>query len=258
MPIENAPNEPPDTTDLSRYRLDQSFTETAGVKKPLTTVPVRKPNPQDFTRVHPSKDYRDAFAIIELKDDRESYLVLPKVAQAIPGEFFMANIHTAINRQGTVFLWPIRMPGPDGKMLEWHRSAAEAASLATRQWVRVKSNQGLSAYDIFSAEGVIADPAWPEVSFEQLLRIGFKDRMVDTLDHAVLNACAAPDMLDRFQHIVAVDFEFNFGGHNSVEAAARSGERPQPVCMVARDLRSGQTWRLRRGELGLVPGIRVE
>jgi hypothetical protein len=39
-----------DPFDLSKLRLDQSFTETAGVKKLLTTVPVRKPSPQDYVR----------------------------------------------------------------------------------------------------------------------------------------------------------------------------------------------------------------
>ena len=102
----NPPSEPQrdDPFDLSKLRLDQSFTETAGVKKLLTTVPVRKPNPQDFVRVHAGEDYRDDFALIELKDDRETYLVLPSIAREIPGEFFMATIRTAINRQGNVFL----------------------------------------------------------------------------------------------------------------------------------------------------------
>ena len=53
--------------------------------------------------------------------------------------------------------------------------------------------------------------------------------------------------------IVAVDFEFEFGGHTSFEDASRAGERPRPVCMVARELRSGQTWRLWRGEFGSEP-----
>lgn len=175
-----------DPFDLSKLRLDQSFTETAGVKKLLTTVPVRKPNPQDFVRVYAGEDYRDDFALIELKDDRETYLVLPSIAREIPGEFFMATIRTAINRQGNIFLWPIRMPGPDGKILEWHRSAAEAAAVAARQWVRVKANQGNSAYDIFVAEAAIAEPAWPEVTFQELLRIGFRDRLVDNIDYPVL------------------------------------------------------------------------
>ena len=53
-------------------------------------------------------------------------------------------------------------------------------------------------------------------------------------------------MLDPlpFRHVVAIDFEFEFGGHSTTAAANVSGERPRPVCMVARDLRSGQTWRL--------------
>ena len=62
-------------------------------------------------------------------------------------------------------------------------------------------------------------------------------------------------MLDRlpFKHVVAVDFEFEFGGHDSTAAAGRSGERPRPVCMVARELRTGETWRIWRGQFGKQP-----
>ena len=62
-------------------------------------------------------------------------------------------------------------------------------------------------------------------------------------------------MLDElpFKRIVAIDFEFDFGGHDSPEAASRSGERPRPVCMVAKELRSGQTWRLWRGQFEAQP-----
>jgi hypothetical protein len=49
---------------------------------------------------------------------------------------------------------------------------------------------------------------------------------------------------------VVVDTEFDFGGHKSIEEASRSGERPRPVCMVAKNLRTGQTWRIWRGEFG--------
>jgi len=56
-----------------------------------------------------------------------------------------------------------------------------------------------------------------------------------------------------YRAIVAADFEFEFGGHASFANASRAGERPRPVCMVARDLISGQTWRLWRGEFGSAP-----
>jgi len=56
-----------------------------------------------------------------------------------------------------------------------------------------------------------------------------------------------------YRYIVVADFEFNFGGHASFEEASRSGERPRPVCMVAKELRSGQEWRLWRGQFGPTP-----
>ena len=60
-------------------------------------------------------------------------------------------------------------------------------------------------------------------------------------------------MLEQFQHIVVADFEFDLGGHDTAEAAGRSGERPRPVCLVAKELRTGKTWRLWRGEFGNRP-----
>jgi hypothetical protein len=33
---------------------------------------------------------------------------------------------------------------------------------------------------------VIADPKWPEQPFQELLRIGFRDRLVNSLDHPLV------------------------------------------------------------------------
>jgi DNA polymerase-1 len=61
-----------------------------------------------------------------------------------------------------------------------------------------------------------------------------------------------------FRLIVAADFEFGFGSHDSSESAGRSGERSRPVCMVAKELRTGQVWRLWRGEFGSRPPFPLE
>jgi hypothetical protein len=121
-----------DPFNPAALRLDQSFADTVGVKKLLTTVPVRKPNRQEFVRVHPDPKYRlTPAAIIEVKEDREVYLVTPNMAQALPGEFVPVTLNLAINRQGVLFIWHVRLPGNDRKQNEWHRSAAEAAECAT-------------------------------------------------------------------------------------------------------------------------------
>ncbi len=48
-----------------------------------------------------------------------------------------------------------------------------------------------------------------------------------------------------YRHVVAADFEFEFGG--------QAGERPRPVCLVAKDLHGGREWRVWRGEFGTAP-----
>ena len=98
-----------DPFNPASLRLDQSFADTVGVKKLLTTVPVRKPNRQDFVRVHPDPNYRlTPAATIEVKEDREVYLITPGMAQALPGEFSLVTLFTTINRQGTLHLWPVK------------------------------------------------------------------------------------------------------------------------------------------------------
>ena len=165
-------------------RLDQSYADTVGVKKLLTTVPVRKPNRQDFVRVHPDPKYRlTPAAIIEIKEDREVYLVTPDMAQALPGEFAAATLFTTINRQGTLHLWPVKLPNPNGRQFEWHRSAAEGAERAMKKWVRVTASMSLRAYEIFEASGELPDPLWPDFSFQEILRIAFRDRILDRADH---------------------------------------------------------------------------
>ena len=69
------------------------------------------------------------------------------------------------------------------------------------------------------------------------------------------SVCAVSELLDLlpFRHVVAADFEFHFGGHASFEDAARSGEQPHPVCVVAKELRSGQVWRVWEDEFTSTP-----
>ena len=177
----------PNPFDPAALRLDQSYADTVGVKKLLTTVPVRKPNRQDFVRVHPDPKYRlTPAAIIEIKEDREVYLVTPDMAQALPGEFATVTLFTTINRQGTLHLWPVTLPNPDGRHNEWHRSAAEGAERAMKKWVRVTASMSLRAYEIFEASGELPDPLWPDFSFQEILKIAFRERLVDRADHPLV------------------------------------------------------------------------
>jgi hypothetical protein len=178
-------SELPDPFDLDSLRLSQAFTETAGVKKLLRTVPIRKPNRQDFVHVHPSADYRADFAMIE--HEREEYIVAGRdLISELTGEIMAKTLFTAITQQGGVFLWPVPLPNPDGRRNESHRSMREAADLGTTQWVRVKFNWALGAYEIMVPESAMAEPVWPQVTYQELIKLAFRDRLITDVDHPVV------------------------------------------------------------------------
>jgi hypothetical protein len=177
----------PDPFDPASLRL-QSFGAAVGVKKALLSVPVRKPDRSWFVRVHPDESYRLQTAVIELKEDRETYLVAPALWPELATEvtFSPRALFTAANRQGVVFVWPVRLPGPDGRVDEWSRTALEAADMAGKSWVRVVANMSLGAYDVFEATAQLPEPEWPGLPFRDLLKIAFKDRYIADLTHPVL------------------------------------------------------------------------
>jgi len=125
---------------------------------------------------------------VDLKEDREVYLVDPSLWPELAGEatFSPRALFTAANRQGVLFVWPLRLPGPDGKSDKWCDTALEAASRASGSWVRVVANMNLGAYDVYETQAQWPEPQWPTQSFSDLLRVAFKGKFIDSLEHPVL------------------------------------------------------------------------
>jgi hypothetical protein len=168
--------------------------ENTGVKKLLTTVPVRKPKPQTFFRVHPDEKYRINVALLELEEDGDIYLVPPPVLAALPEHIAALvkehTLYTCMTRQGTVFLWHVKAVPGKGRAA-WATSAREGASHAMKEWARIAWNHDLGAYEIVPAEEAlkIPEPVWSNIPpFQELLRIGFRNRIITTVNHPVIDA----------------------------------------------------------------------
>ena len=183
-----AEDKPLDPFDPERLKLSQDFASSLGVKKELLTIPVKKPSKEWWVRVHPDEEMRLQTGVIELKEDREMFIVDPNLWPVLSTEstFSPRLFVTAVNRQGVLFLWPIRLPGADGKIDDWSRSSLEAADIAQSQWVRVAANMSLGAYEVFTSEGALSDPEFPDKSLRDLLSVAFKDKLIDDLNHTVL------------------------------------------------------------------------
>jgi hypothetical protein len=176
----------PDPFDPASLRLDPGA-ELVSVKRVIVQVPVRKPRDQEWVRVRPGPDWRIDTALIELKEERESYLLARELRAELGDEARPAMLYTAVSRGGAVFLWPIRLPGPDGRQNSWHESAHRGAELAEREWTRLKAQHAASQYGIEIAGAPLPEPEWPaDLEFRDLIKLAFREHYIDSVDHPVV------------------------------------------------------------------------
>ena len=189
--VDSTANSAPEKPNLNPYdpvnlRLPQDFASTVGVKKVLTKVLCRRPKKQEFVRVRAGADWRVDTAVFEDDLDNETYLVATDLIPELIEEVRKVCLRLAINKQGDIFLWPLKLPGPDGRGNHWNESACDAANLAEKKWVRVSANRAAGVYDTYEATGDLKEPEWPELSFAKVIELSFRDRRIDAYDHPML------------------------------------------------------------------------
>jgi hypothetical protein len=179
--------EPPDPFDPASLRVNANYAEGLGVKRILTTVPVRKPHKTEWFRVRPGEEWRIETTIFETEGvDRAAYLVAPDLRDEFGNSLAVVLLLLCVNRAGDPFLWRIKLPNADGRMNPWSESALRAAAVAEQRWCRLEPNMGAGCYDLYETASEWTEPKWPEVSYRDLLRIAFRDRLIDSTDHVLL------------------------------------------------------------------------
>ncbi len=59
----------------------------------------------------------------------------------------------------------------------------DAADEARERWVRVTANMSLGAYEVSVANGLASEPSWPELSFQEIIKTAFRDKMISEWSH---------------------------------------------------------------------------
>lgn len=174
--------------DLDSLRLSQDFVAHNGVKPLLSSIAVRKPNGQEFIRVRPGDEWQFDAGCLTENSTKDIYLVHASLVDELRGDVKPTCLRTYISRGSKApRLWPIGLPGPGGQWNSWHESAATAASLAEENWLKVTSDGNANTYRTHVAEAAFPEPQWPvELSMNDLIRLAFKDRIIDSIDHPVL------------------------------------------------------------------------
>jgi hypothetical protein len=176
------------SSDLAMLRLPSNFGASLGVKKLLTNVPVSKPRKASFFRVHPAEAMTFTALLLEQNETRESYLVVPQVAQAFTQLVRPVTLYAAIDRQNNVFLIPVPLPGEDGTRNPWHESLAQAVDHAKKHWIRIAANKHTGGYDVYQAEGKLQEPEWPSYDIEAIVQVAFRGKIISSIDHPVVQS----------------------------------------------------------------------
>lgn len=180
--------EPSPFDNLDNIRVDHHFLVTGGTSTALTTIRVRRPHREWFVRTHPEPSYRVDTGLLILDEDNEAYYVTKPLWHELFGleaGFALYRLRLAVSRQGTPFLWPVRLPDEDGKRSSWADSAEQAAERASYQWVRLQADRQMGGYRVLTSP-LVSPPVWPALSFQELLKIAFRQKVITSLDHLVL------------------------------------------------------------------------
>lgn len=186
---QDSPNVPaPDPFDLDSLREIADLTEVLA-QQVMTTVPIRRPSGREFFRVCADPKLTTDAYLYEREEgmDRQSYWVSPQMRVELIEWVLPTRLFLCANKEHNFFLWPAKLPTNEsnsGRM--WRASALSIAETAKEKWVRMKGNKTGGYYDLFVALGNFGEPAWPDKTLRELLEIAYKDRIIDSEDHAVV------------------------------------------------------------------------
>jgi hypothetical protein len=167
--------------DLATLRRESKLTVKR--KTILVNVPVGKPPANVYFRTHPQMMLENATVIRNNEGTRKVFYFIapgmrdhPKLAPRLR----YVTIMLVNTWPGDGFLlWPV----PEHLDFPAWRSEHAAAVLAQTSWTQLVWNMERADFDVETAENIGKEPNWPKESFEQLLKLGFADVIVDNQDH---------------------------------------------------------------------------
>jgi hypothetical protein len=171
--------------DLESMRISQDFPGMVSVKKNITNVPIRRPRRGVFFQVHPEADRIFETYLISDPRDGEMYGIVPDLAAELPDLLQPRRLYLCIDRQNSIFLWPVSLPRPDGQTSSWSESAEEAVRYARKNWIRIVGDRSAGAYVVLVPEAELPAPEWPDMDFDTILKRAFREKLIRDRNHPV-------------------------------------------------------------------------
>jgi hypothetical protein len=160
------------------------FATLVGTRETQVTVPVGKPGPQTWVQLHPEWRYQGVF--LELKEERTFYLLEPKIVPDVREDCSLRLVVPYATRESSWGLWLPRLPGEDGRLDSYSKSALAIVQQHSAKWIRIIASPVINAFKILESATILDPPRWPEEGLNHLLQLAFADRFIDNPKHPVL------------------------------------------------------------------------
>jgi hypothetical protein len=179
-------DEPSNPFDPEGLRADPGDDDIA-TKRIVHHMKVRKPYRHEFFRVNPDPALCTDVYLIEAGDgvEKDAFIVTPALAREILAETSRRRLFVCVNRAETPFIWASKLPST-ATTNSWVDTALTIAESAKQYWVRMIPDIGAGHYEEARAEGLLAEPKFPNLTFTQILELGFKNKLITDYDHEVL------------------------------------------------------------------------
>lgn len=175
------------------FAIDQSHMEDfANPGEKSSIVEVQRPPKGQFFTVQPETDkpwQNRAFYFLMELEGRDPLIVAPDIAKAKQDEEDTIRpvlLVRYVTMTGEEALWAVKLDRPDGRSNAWNVSALNILEIATSgKWVRIVSMRKHYRHQVSKKTFEQVPPKFTDRSFQELVNIAFKDRVVADLEHPI-------------------------------------------------------------------------
>ena len=186
---------PPEELVYNPIKLSSMRTRSNALKGVWTDpsrVPiVTRPEDNTFVRVKAGDDYNEVLDLLVAKNASNSsdrnpvYFATDDVRPEL--ERFIKPCRVAVgiyHHDNVQFLWVRSLSAGSNS---WTDSVMRAMDKAQHDWISLESDQPHDEYKIHTSprSDEWGEPKWLNQTFEEIVQLAFRDRVVDSLDHTV-------------------------------------------------------------------------
>ncbi len=176
----------PDPFDLAAVK--RKAATSVAVKKTLVIRVQKRVDKTTWFQVCPHAEMHVEGYLLDPGESAEGlFWVSPHILEEIDDSTIrLYELHLCRTKQGgSLFFWAIALPGEEGRDMECNIVRREYAK-ELGKWMRLEWNDASRMHDQTIALANWPDPEWPDEPIDNLIRIAFRGRLIESVDHPVV------------------------------------------------------------------------